>query len=196
MFDHSGKTVMRLSKAFSPVGCGLTVFLCFRSWISLSGASVSVFLRILAFLAILCVGVFLSWLGAAALCAFGQMAEDLHQLRMDRAVEGSPGGSSSAYSKAGYTLPGQSQPPRQRRSQAGRGRSQAPQAEISQQQLQPQEAPQAPAAPVPPDDMVGRSGWIRADSIYIQCPLCGSRMTPEFAITHRGCPQCNTPYRP
>jgi predicted RNA-binding Zn-ribbon protein involved in translation (DUF1610 family) len=44
--------------------------------------------------------------------------------------------------------------------------------------------------------MIGRSGWIQADSIYIQCPRCGSRMTPEFAVTHHGCPQCKTPYQP
>ena len=190
MFENSGKKIMRLSGAFLAVCVALTLGLGIFAWVQMSAASVSVLLCLPAFAAIVAAGVFLSWTAACALYAFGQMTDDLHQLRFDRALEGSSG-SSSSYAKAGYTLPGQEPPPRQRRSQAGRGRREVPPAEERPEIALPQ------AAAVPQQtDMIGRSGWIQADSIYIQCPRCGSRMTPEFAVTHHGCPQCKTPYQP
>ena len=197
MFDNTGKNIMRLSAAFFPVCCALTLALGIFAWAQLRAASVSGFLCALAFLAVLAAGCFFSWAAAQVLYAFGQIAEDLHQLRLDRAMEGS-GSHASSYAKAGYTLPGQPAPPapRQRRSQAGRERREAAQTGQRPAEERPAEKPAGAAAPVPPADMIGRSGWIQADSIYIQCPRCGSRMTPEFALTHRGCPQCGTPYQP
>ena len=190
MFENSGKNLMRLSRAFLAVCLALTVAGGILAWVRMREASASVLLCVPAFLAILAAGGFLSWTAASALYAFGQMSEDLHQLRMDRALEGGSGGHSSSYAKAGYTLPGQTPPARQRRSQAGRERREA---------AQPEQRPESAAwtaAAVPQTDMIGRSGWIQADSIYIQCPCCGSRMTPEFAAAHHGCPQCKTPYQP
>ena len=190
MFENSGKNLMRLSRAFLAVCLALTVAAGIFAWVRMREASVSVLLCVPAFLAVLAAGGFLSWISTSALYAFGQIAEDLRQLRMDRALEGTSGEHSSSYSKAGYTLPGQNPPARQRRSQAGRERREAVRPE------QPPETPAWTAAAVPQTDMIGRSGWIQADSIYIQCPCCGSRMTPEFAVAHRGCPQCKTPYQP
>ena len=190
MFENSGKNLMHLSRAFLAVCLALTLAAGVFVLVQMRAASLSYLLCVPVFLAILAAGGFLSWVAAGALYAFGQMTEDLHQLRMDSALEGSSGNSSS-YSRAGYTLPGQNPPVRQRRSQAGRTRREAPQPE-----QQPENTAPWAAAAVPQSDMVGRSGWIQADSIYIQCPRCGSRMTPEFALTHHGCPQCKTPYQP
>ena len=189
MFENSGKKIMRLSGVFLAVCLALTLGLGIFAWVQMSAASISVLLCLPAFVAIAAVGGFLSWTAACALYAFGQMTDDLHQARFDRALEGASG-ASSHYAKAGYTLPGQEPPPRQRRSQSTRGRREAPPAEEQPEISLPQTAiPQQ-------TDMIGRSGWIQADSIYIQCPRCGSRMTPEFAVTHHGCPQCKTPYQP
>ena len=187
MFEDTGKTIMRISRVFLAVCLALTIALGVFVWVQLHSA-VSTFLCLLCFLAVILIGGFLAFAAAHALYALGQLADDLHQLRLDQAVE-----PSSSYARAGYTLPGQRQTSgSQRRSQAGRNRREA----VQREQQPAQETVPETAPPPQTDAGAAQAGWVQVDPIYLRCPGCGSRMTPEFALAHHGCPQCGTPYRP
>ncbi len=196
MFEPIGKKLMRLSSICLFVFLALTLGAGIYTWVQLSRLRTPFFLCLLIFLGIAAAGGFLALVSSMLVYSRGRIAEDLRQLRQGMTGDMAPEPAADRFTQAGYTPDAPRRAGRQRRSQSGReNAARRETAPAEQEQKQTQAAPW-PASAMPQADMIGRSGWIQADAIYIQCPCCGSRMTPEFALTHHGCPQCKTPYQP
>ena len=197
MFRQPGNKLMKLSRVHLILCLLITLAAAVFCWAQLTSLRVFVILRVLAVCLVLAAGGGLSLIAAVRLAAFGQLTEDIHQLRVLPADQASsPDNPDSMYATGGFSLSGKSNAPRQRRSQSARNNQRAEDYSSQPEMTNAYSNPPYPAAQMQQTDMIGRSGWIQSDAIYIQCPRCGSRMTPEFAVAHHGCPQCKTPYQP